>query len=187
MSEFDELDTLLARKDIKPADAIVLLAGDRFHRIHKVAELFRDHLGSVVVVTSSADNWEYGSAPSGKLVPELERAGVPKDAIISEETALHTRAEADSTFRIAHERGWKSLILVTTGYHRVRAFLTWLQAMHEAGLSLTLSLACVDEFPEFKKGQEEKIIKGERDRIRIYQEKGDIASWEEGFLAFRGA
>ena len=180
MSEFERLETLLERMEAVPSDAIVLLAGDRFHRIPKVAELVRDHFGSVVVVTSSADNWEYGSAPSGKLVPELEMAGVPKDIIISEETTAHTRGEADATLRIAKEKGWTSLILVTTGYHRVRAFLTWLKAMHDADLSLKLSLACVEEFPEFKKGQEEETKKGEQDRIRLYQKKGDVASWEEG-------
>lgn len=184
MSEFERLDTLLAQVEVMPADAIVLLAGDRFHRISKVAELVRDHYGSAVVVTSNADNWEYGSAPSGKLVPELEMAGVPKDMIIAEETAAHTRGEADATFRIAKEKGWTSLILVTTGYHRVRAFLTWLKAMHDADLSLKLTLVCVEEFPEFKKGQEEETKKGEQERIRLYQEKGDVASWEEGVEYF---
>ena len=180
MDKKEEFMQLLAATKAENADAIVLLAGDLFHRVPKAAELHRSGYAPFVVVTSNALDETYGSLPSNRLVPELLRLGVATDAIISEETAAHTRAEAESTMRIARERGWKSLILVTTEYHQYRAFLTWLKTMQDLGMDLRIMTASVEEFPSFKNETREQALVHEFERISAYQEKGHVADWTEG-------
>ena len=180
MDEFRTLLVLLSAHKPRQADAIVLMAGDRFHRIQKTAELYHAGHAPFIVVTSNADKWEYGSAPSSKLVPELIAAGVPHEHIISEETGAHTRGEADATLRIAKEKNWQRLIVVTTAYHLPRVFLTWLKAIHDEGYPLELTMIPVQGVPEFKQQNEDELFAQETERIRLYQEKGDVASFEEG-------
>ena len=178
--EQNKLIELLIKQRPQKADAIVLLAGDRFHRVPKTAELFHAGYAPVVVLTSNADNWDYGSLPSSRLVAELKDLDVPEEAIIWEETAAHTRAEADSTLRIAKERGWKTLLIVTTEYHQYRAFLTWLKAIEDHGMDTTLIMASVEEYPSFHNDTREDALIREFDRIAQYQTKGDVSSYPSG-------
>ncbi len=171
---------LLAGQQLQKADAIVLLAGDRYHRVAKAADLYHAGYAPRIVLTSNADNWDYGSLPSKKLVSALLECGVPEQDILWEETAPHTRAEAESTFRIAREQGWKTLILVTTEYHQYRAFLTWLQAMRNQHLEFTLLMGSVEEFPDFYTDTREDALAREFQKIAEYGAKGDVASIDEG-------
>ncbi len=180
MNEYLELKHLISQQELQQADAIVLLAGDRFHRVSKVAELYHAGLAPFVVVTSSADDWDYGSLPSRKLVPELVKLGIKEVNIIAEETAAHTRAEADSTLRMAKEKGWTSLILVTTPYHQYRALLTWIKALNDNDVNIELFMGTTQTFPEFKEESEDETLQREMERIKLYQDKGDVASWKEG-------
>ena len=180
MNEFEQLRELLSLHKPQHADAIILLAGDRFHRVAKVAELYHAKHAPKVVLTSSADDWEYGSLPSSKLIPELLRHDVLEKDIIWEESAAHTRAEADATLRIAQKEGWKTILLVTTHYHQPRAFLSWVKALSDLGMNMNLLVITVTEFPEFKKESEDEALLRELERIALYQEKGDVASFKEG-------
>lgn len=180
MDEREQFIKLLSEHTPTPADVIVLLAGDRFYRVPKAAELYHAGYAPKVVLTSSADNWEYGSAPSSKLVPELIALGVNEEDIIWEETAPHTRAEADSVLRIAKEKAWKTLIIVTTEYHLYRAFLTWLKAIHDTGSEIDIIPVATLGYPEFHGDTHEEGLAREFERIKIYQEKGDVASFKEG-------
>lgn len=180
MNEFEQLRELLSLHKPQQADAIILLAGDRFHRVAKVAELYHAKHAPKVVLTSNADDWEYGSLPSSKLVPELLRHNILEGDIIWEESAPHTRAEADATLRIAQKKDWKTLLLVTTHYHAPRALLAWVKARADLGVKINFVMIIVAEFPEFKKESEDEALLRELERIALYQEKGDIASFKEG-------
>ncbi len=180
MDEREQLIELLTKHEPRKADAIVLLAGDRFHRIPKVAELYHAGRAPLIVVTSSADNWDYGSQPSSKLVPELLKHNIRPEHIISEETGPHTRAEADATFRLAKEHGWTTLLLVTTEYHQYRAFLTWLKAMRDNELDIELVMTVVYEFPDFYNETREEALVREFEKIEVYGAKGDVATYTEG-------
>src|SRR3989344_5082607 len=126
MNEYEEFKKLLLKQSPKKADAIVLFAGDRFHRTKKIAELYYAGFAPQVVVTSNVHSYAYGSLPAHVLVRKLVAHGLHEEHIIWEETAEHTRGEADSSLRLAQEHGWKTLLLVTTEYHQYRAFLTFL-------------------------------------------------------------
>lgn len=180
MNPQKQLIELLALHNPKTADAIVLLAGDRFHRVPKVAELYLAHRAPCIVITSNANDHVYGSLPAGMLAKNLCELGVPSEDIIWEETAPHTRAEADSTLRLTREHGWKRLLVVTTKYHQYRAFLTWLRAVHDEGMDIELIMVPVQEFPDFYDDTEEDAMKREFEKIKLYGEKGHVATYAEG-------
>lgn len=182
MDEREQFIKLLSESAPVQSDVIVLLAGDRFYRVPKVAELYHAGHAPQVVLTSSADNWEYGSAPSSKLVPELLALGVNEQDIIWEETAPHTRAEADATLRLANSHGWKKLLLVTTEYHQYRAFLTWFKAIRDTASEIDIAMAPVSGYPDFHGETRDEGLTREFERIDEYQKKGDVASFQEGVV-----
>lgn len=176
---------MLLRHETKNADAIVLLAGDRFHRTAKVAELYHAGSASQVIVTSSAHDYAYGSLPSHVLLRKLRSHGIPEAHILWEETAAHTRAEAESALRLAAQHKLRSLILVTTEYHQYRALLTFIKTMRDMELDIMLTIAAVNEFPSFHSKTYDEALAQELERIAAYQQKGDVASWKEGIEYLR--
>jgi uncharacterized SAM-binding protein YcdF (DUF218 family) len=62
------------------------------------------------------------------------RLGVPGDRIFLERESRNTRENAEQSARIVRERGWKSLVLVTSAMHMPRAAATF----RKAGLDLDL-------------------------------------------------
>ncbi len=180
MDEREQLMHLVSLRTPRPSDAIVLLAGDRFHRVPRAAELY--HLGYAprIVVTSSAYDFTYGSFPSRMLARALESYDVREEHIIASEEAPHTRAEADATIAIAKREGWKRLILVTTEYHQYRAFLTWLKAIRDHDARLEIYMAPVHHFPRFRYDTRNAALLGEFDRIERYKEMGHVADYLDG-------
>ncbi len=182
MNEFEELKKLLLTDAPRKADAIVLLAGDRFHRTLKVAELYHLGLAPKVVVTSSAHDHAYGSLPAHVLIRKLVALGLPEEHIVWEETGAHTREEAESTLHLAQKHGWRSLLLVTTEFHQYRAFLTFVKAMRDMNVNIELTMVPEYKFPSFHSKTHEEAIVAELERIAAYQQKGDVALWQEGIF-----
>ncbi len=180
MDEQAQFIQLLSQSFPRKADAIVLLAGDRFYRVPKVAELYHAGFAPQVVVTSKAYDFIYGSFPSRMLVRALRSYDVKHEDIIAKERAMHTRAEADETLMIAKEKGWKRLILVTTEHHQYRAFLTWLKATKDHGVDIELVMVPVQAFPKFRYDTRTLALNDEFERIERYRDLGHVASYAEG-------
>lgn len=176
----ERLRELLRQWQFANADAIVFLAGDLDHRVSMVVRLFTEGRAPRIVLTSSADDPVYGSLPASKLRTLLLEKGIPSSAIVWEETAPHTRAEAESTLRVANEFGWKKLILVTTEYHQYRAFLTWQKTIEDLGWDGSISVVPVEEHPHFRHESRDEAILREIERIHVYSERGHVLSLEEG-------
>ncbi len=51
----------------------------------------------------------------------LQMAGVPAEVIIKEETSRSTLENAAETRRIMQARGWRTAVIVSDGYHLLRA------------------------------------------------------------------
>ena len=172
---------MLSRENNKNVDAIVLLAGDRFHRIAKVVELYTQGVAPLIVITSGAHNYQYGSLPAHVLARKLMFGhGIPQAALLAVDEAMHSRAEAESTLSLAEAHGWKKLALVTTEYHEYRAFLTWLKAMKDRRIHLSLQMRSVNEFPSFHAQTYEEALASEFEKIDLYGKKGDVTTLKEG-------
>jgi uncharacterized SAM-binding protein YcdF (DUF218 family) len=95
------------------ADAIVSLDGDRPRRLRKAVELAaRGVAPTLVVVRADA------------VAPELLRAGnLPFEVLSVVPEPPSTRGEARGVARLARERGWQRILVVTSAYHVPRARL----------------------------------------------------------------
>jgi uncharacterized SAM-binding protein YcdF (DUF218 family) len=104
------------------ADAIVVLGNDNFYgdRASRATELFRRGLAPLVV--ASGKRLRPGADVATLVEHDLIERGVPKDKIVRfAHDAESTREEAEGLLRIAGERKWKSVIVVTSNYHTRRA------------------------------------------------------------------
>lgn len=133
-------------EELPRADAIVVLGGAvlpvtdarPFTHIHTTADrawhaarLF--HAGKApVVVASGGLVWPVPHVASAatSIRELLEALGVPKAAIVLEEESRNTRQNAVHTARLATERGFQTVLLVTSPWHMPRA----VAAFRAAGL-----------------------------------------------------
>ena len=178
----DRFVALVENQQLCDADVIALLQGDGLNRVPHAADLWTRGLAPVIAVVGGANDPAYGSTPSVQIKNALLKRGVPAKAVLFEETGMHTRGEADRIVSLAAEHGWKRILIVTSPHHQYRAFLTFLKAMRDAGLSLDLTnapapLSWEEETPQ---GTRRSLLQGEWERIARYQEKGDVATFADG-------
>jgi len=133
---FRWLGTVLVVEDtLKPADAIVVLAGGIPIREAAAAALYRQGLAPRVVVSNQLTPprvnelirmgiREHDFQNESRLV--LERHGVPPAALVLvREPVEITEAELRRVGLVAQERGWRRVILVTSPQHSRRVKLVW--------------------------------------------------------------
>jgi uncharacterized SAM-binding protein YcdF (DUF218 family) len=104
------------------ADALIVLSDDNFYadRATRAAELFREGKASLVVASGRRLRPNAGIAEL--MEHDLIERGVPKDKIVRlAHDADNTREEAEAVARLAKERRWHSVIVVTSNYHTRRA------------------------------------------------------------------
>lgn len=100
-------------------DAIVALDGDRPRRVRAAITLAADGAAPVLVLVR-------GDAVAPELVsaPEL-----PFEVISVVPDPSTTRGEARAVARLARERGWRRVVVVTSSYHVLRAQLIFRRAV----------------------------------------------------------
>jgi uncharacterized SAM-binding protein YcdF (DUF218 family) len=104
------------------ADALVVLSDDNFYadRAQRAAELLREGKGNVIV--ASGRRLRPNAGITELMEHDLIERGVPKDKIVRlAHDADSTREEAEAVVRLATEKKWHSVIVVTSNYHTRRA------------------------------------------------------------------
>ena len=103
------------------SDAIIELSIDNFYadRATRAAELYRQGLAPLVVA-SGVRLRPYAGV--GELMEhDLIERGVPKEKILRfPQDAENTREEAEALAKLAAEKNWKRVIIVTSNYHTRR-------------------------------------------------------------------
>ncbi|MBI3968920.1 MAG: YdcF family protein [Chloroflexi bacterium] len=124
------------------ADAIVVFAGG-------VGESGRPGAGYQERVRYAIDLYKTGKAPVMVFVsgsaPAFEETevmkllalayGVPESAIVLEKESASTYEYVTNVNRILRQRGWRSILLVTSPYHMRRAMWTWQKAAPEVAVT----------------------------------------------------
>ena len=118
----------------KKSDAIVILAGGEPGRAWEAADLYNGKLAPYVVVTKDLPTFDeeqlrkYGIElvdGRGNYIRVLRGLGVPEEKIVTVKTPVEdTFSEITAVRELCKERGWKSLVIVTSNYHTRRARLT---------------------------------------------------------------
>ncbi len=178
----EEFGALLDMRQPEKGDVIFVLQGDGIFRAPYAAELYQKGYAPLVAIVGSGKDRSYGSFPSGEVRDEIVRLGVPMDKVLLEEVGPHTRGEAERAMELAKENNWQSILIVTSPHHEYRAYLTFLKAMQDAGLKLTLvrATAPLSWSEDTPWGKRIDLLQQEFARIAEYQRKGDVASYEEG-------
>lgn len=186
MSPREKFMALLANDRLQKADAIVVLEGDLFERNTEAARLYGELKIAPLVVFSGGDTSKLAYArPASEMQREFLKR-VPNARTDLEVRSQHTGDQATEIMKMAKERGWKSIIIVASHYHQYRAFLTFLKAMRESGLSLVLSSSPAKPkwFEILQNNRHERRIDALEDefkKIDAYRnEFGNVATYDEG-------
>src|SRR6267154_2574903 len=114
-------ESWLVEDPLEKSDAIVELSIDNFYadRATRAAELYRKGLAPVVVA-SGVRLRPYAGV--GELMEhDLIERGVPKEKIFRfPHDAENTREEAEALVKLATERKWRRVIIVTSNFHTRR-------------------------------------------------------------------
>ncbi len=115
-----------------PADAILVL-GSRVHadgrpsgslvdRTRSAAALWREGLAPVVILSGGRGSDAPLSEPEAMRALARE-AGVPDSALVLDEGGVDTAASVRFAARLARERGWRRVLVVSHDYHLARVRL----------------------------------------------------------------
>jgi uncharacterized SAM-binding protein YcdF (DUF218 family) len=114
-------ESWLVEDPLEKSDAIVELSIDNFYadRATRAAELYRQGLAPLVVA-SGVRLRPYAGV--GELMEhDLIERGVPKEKILRlPHDAENTREEAEVLAKLATEKNWRRVIIVTSNYHTRR-------------------------------------------------------------------
>lgn len=121
----------------KRYDAVILLGGvleDRamfssgqrayngnVERLLATYELLREGVARDVIVSGSSPSARPGTVEANVLADQLADWGIARSRLVLEDKSLNTRENAVFSMKIAKERGYRTLLLVTSATHMVRA------------------------------------------------------------------
>lgn len=106
---------------LKRVDAIVVVSGgDNNARIEKGVELYKEGWAPILMYSGAAAE---GDVSNAKAMQNISvKMGVPVSDIIIEEDSKTTLENASFSAKIINEKGFRSIILVTSPYHQRRTF-----------------------------------------------------------------
>jgi len=129
---------------VEPADAVVTLGGifgppaapgqvrnlsETAERLEAAIQLWQARKAAWLVFTGGRIPWENRVKLEGdEARDEAVRRGVPAEKILVTREIDNTAGEAGAVADLMKERGWKKIILVTTGWHMPRAAYLFRQA-----------------------------------------------------------
>lgn len=141
-----KLFNMISRQKPKKADVIVFLQGDRLDRAEKVLELYKNGFASKVVITGNNERVkEFNDSYLSEIKEYFLSQGVPEKSIIIDNKALNTLDQANNVIKIAKEKKWKKLIIVTSPYHILRAYLTFIKQIKSQNWNGSIIIQAADD------------------------------------------
>src|SRR3954452_1300875 len=116
-------------KPARKADGIVVLTGGS-SRVSDAMELLADGYGKRLLISGVHPT----NAPSDISRTLPDNQSLLRCCVDLDRSAINTRSNAAETRRWAHERGFRSLIVVTSNYHMPRAIVELSHAMPDVEL-----------------------------------------------------
>lgn len=166
---------------VKPADAMVVLCGeDAEARAEIVPQLLVRQYARTVLLMGGKDGpprWHSAERINDLLVGK----GVNPSAILLETSSQNTREQAVNFVEIAKREDWHRVLLVASCYHSGRAWLTFLQALKDAGQERLIHIQLVPAFMSWGgkvPGMDEaryELLRPEALKIDEYRAKGHVA------------
>ena len=121
------------------SDAAFVLGGDAGDRVVRAAELNRQGLAGIFVLTGNEDGTdEVRPAYLHWRAQVLVGVGVAQGSIVLDATSSNSEEEAAFGLRLARERGWKRVMVVSDPPHMRRLSLLWGRAFAGSGIDFVL-------------------------------------------------
>ena len=129
---------LVAREELAPSDAIIVLAGNSIYRSQHAAILYQRGLAPRVLVSNEPVRTHgFDSTWLGLRQLGLIQLDLPDEAIVPiEAVSGSTHEEALYSRDIMLQQGWRTAIVVTDPFHTRRALLTFQAVFNPAGLTV---------------------------------------------------
>lgn len=128
-------------------------------------------------VPGALKSWDKGLG-AGYMKQQAIEMGVPADALLLEDTSLHTKENAEHTLALLQKKDIHStVILVTSPFHQKRTYLTFLKAFQPYNVRILNYYAETGEWHPatwFFSKEHRKLVKSEIERITLYRKKGDL-------------
>jgi uncharacterized SAM-binding protein YcdF (DUF218 family) len=140
---------LIVEKPLNRADAILVLSGSSVYleRTQEAAALFKKGIAPKILLTDDGlkSGWNRKEQRNPFFAErahwELVNQGVPEDAIeILPAVVKTTHDEAILLEKTAKERGFKSILLVTSAYHTRRALWTFEKVLRDNNNSIEIGI-----------------------------------------------
>jgi uncharacterized SAM-binding protein YcdF (DUF218 family) len=125
------------------ADAIIVLGGGGTHgaRESQAATLYKAAIAPVVVTTGGPVAGEREATYAEWSIQRLERRGVPRPVVVATFFGESTRTDAVGARRLAEQRGWRQIVVVTDDWHSRRAQLVFDQVFGGSPIAYSFSPA----------------------------------------------
>lgn len=105
------------------ANAIIVVSGgDTDARTDEAIKLYKDGWASTIIMSGAAAD-KSGPSNARQMYKRAVENNIPSDALIREEISETTKQNATEVNKILAKRGFKRVILVTSGYHMRRTLL----------------------------------------------------------------
>lgn len=139
---------LLVPDEVQKADCIVALRGEEYFRLGKAAELQKQGLAPVIVLSvipRKTQPYDMVRVMSGYIQYDeteiafriLEYFGVKRSAILfTGKEATSTYQEALAARELILQKGYKSMLLVTSTYHMRRSLFLFQHAFKDTGVAI---------------------------------------------------
>lgn len=183
----EQFCSILSTGPLLRGDAIVVLAGEDGEARLATAIGLLHGAGAPVIVVSGGLHTPPSRVGAPALAEILMGKGVAPSRILVESASQNTREQAVNVVDLAMQNEWRRLLLVASPYHSPRAFLTFIQALHDVGKEEVMQLVNVPaaEMPWWKspigvEASRVDLLASEFDKIDAYQQTGDVASYEDG-------
>lgn len=109
---------------------LVVSGGDNNARITKGVQLYEEGWAPVLMYSGAAAEGDVSNAEAMRNISA--KMGVPKKDMIIEEESKTTVENADFSAKIIKDKGYKSIILVTSPYHQRRTYELFKKELPEA-------------------------------------------------------
>ena len=126
---------LRVTEPLAPADAVVVFAGGvgesgkagggTQERLQHAIDLYKAGYASHLILSSG---YVYSFKEAELMRSAAVQEGIPPAAIALEQRSTDTHENVTYVEQILRDRGWRSLLLVTSPYHTRRALLVWRKA-----------------------------------------------------------
>ncbi|MBI1866254.1 MAG: YdcF family protein [Candidatus Staskawiczbacteria bacterium] len=177
---------------LKPSDIIVLLQGDRLDRVKETANIYKKNIAPQIVIIGNNDLIGRGTRNDEndlhllELKKELINKGILENSIIIEDKSFNTKDQAVHMVTLAKKNSYKRMIIVTSAYHVLRAYLSFVKSSKQQ-LWNGVILMCSVNLPwkRLASGRSKtawQMFLLELEKIKKY--KNDTASIKEGLEYF---